>query len=91
MKRSLRILAAILVVAAIGFWVATGAHWGWNQSKVPKKTLDEITGIEQVTYEERFVAGFEFLGGATLAAGALLIASFFFRKKNTGGVEQTPV
>ena len=91
MKRSLRILAAILVVAAIGFWVATGAHWGWNQSKVPKKTLDEVTGIEQVTYEERFVAGFEFLGAAAVGAGGLLIASFFFRNKNTGGAKQTTV
>ncbi len=91
MRRKLRVLSAVVALAAIGFWIATGAHWGWNQSKVPKTTLDEVTGIEQVTYEDRFVAGFEFLGAAAVIAGALLIGSFFFRNKNTGGSKEIPL
>ena len=70
-----------MLVAAVGFWLAKGAHWGWNQSKVPKKTLDEVTGIEQVTYEDRFVPGFEFLGGTMIAVGTLFVGSFFFRRR----------
>ena len=81
MRKILRLLAAAILVAAVGFWLAKGAHWGWSQNKVPKKTLDEITGIEQVTYEDRFVPGFEFLGGAVIVTGALTVASFFFRNK----------
>ena len=83
MRRTLRLLAAAILVAAVGFWLAKGAHWGWNQSKVPKKTLDEVTGIEQVTYEDRFVPGFEFLGETAIATGVLFAASFFLRNKES--------
>ena len=77
----MRLLAAAILVAAAAFWLAKGAHWGWSQNKVPKKTLDEVTGIEQVTYEERFVPGFEFMGGTAIVVGTLLASSFFFRRK----------
>jgi hypothetical protein len=84
MKKALRILAAAVVVAAIAYWAMAGAHWGLDQNQVPKKTLDEVTGIEGVTYEKRFVPGAEFMGKAFTGAFVLLIASFFFRKKRTG-------
>jgi thymidine phosphorylase len=89
-KKVLRIIAVILVVAAAGFWLAAGANRGWTKTSVPKKTLDEVTGIEGVTYENKFVPGVDFLGAAVIGAGILAGASFFFRnKKQTHTPNQT--
>jgi hypothetical protein len=77
----LRVAAFVLLLGSAGFWALKGAHRGWSQHQVPVKQLDEITGIEFVTYEDRFVPGLEFLlGGAGLAAG-LAAASFFVSRK----------
>ena len=70
-------------MAAIGFWAASGANRGWTKTSVPKKTLDEVTGIEGVTYEKRFVPGVDFLGAAVLGAGILAGVSFLFRHNST--------
>jgi hypothetical protein len=44
------------------------------------KTLDPVTGIEGITYQQKFLPGVDFLGVAGGAAGVLAGASFFFRK-----------
>jgi hypothetical protein len=82
MKRPLQTIAALLALGALGCWVATGAHRGWTQTSVPKKTVDEVTGIEAVAYEKRFIMGVDLLGGAWLGAAVLAGASLLFHKKN---------
>ena len=82
MKKVLRIIAVILVVAATGFWLATGANRGWTKNKVEKRTLDEVTGIEGIAYEKKFVPGLDFLVEAAVGAGILTGASFFFQNKS---------
>jgi hypothetical protein len=82
-RTGLRVAALVLLLATVGFWAAKGAHTGWSQNQVPVKQTDEITGIEFVTYEKRFVPGIEFLGGGTgLAAGLFVVSLFFQRKTN---------
>jgi len=83
MRKTLRLLALAVVLAAAGMWLATGASRGWTKTSVAKKTLDEVTGLEGITYEKRFVAGLDFLGAAGLGAGVLAGASFLFRKPST--------
>jgi hypothetical protein len=83
-KKILRLLAATLIIGTLGYWAATGANRGWTKTSVPKKTLDEITGIEGVSYEKKFVPGADFLACAVAAAGVLALVSFFFRSKNAG-------
>jgi hypothetical protein len=80
MKRILILLALVVAVGGLGVWFATGAHRGWSQTSVQTMQLDEITGIETPVYEDRFVAGVDFLGAALLGAGALAASSLFFRK-----------
>lgn len=81
MRRTLRLLALALAVIGVGSWAATGASPGWTKTSVPVRTLDEITGIEAITYQDRFVPGVDFLG-ATLAAAAVLYGvSYRFRPK----------
>ena len=79
-RKIFRILALVLLVVAVGVWLATGASRGWSKTSVPIKKTDEVTGIIYDQYEKRFVAGVDFLGAALLGAGVLMAASFLFRK-----------
>jgi hypothetical protein len=84
MRKLLRILAVLIALGGLGFWLAAGANTGWTKNRVPKKTMDEVTGIEGVTYEERFVPGVDFVGATVLGAAAVAGISFVFgRKKKT--------
>jgi hypothetical protein len=83
MAKILRIIALMLALAAAGTWLATGANRGWTKTSVPKKTVDEVTGIEAVSYERRFVPGLDFLGAALLGASLLAGASFLFHNRHT--------
>ncbi len=66
--RILRFLGLVLLAGTVGSWALLGAHRGWSQNRVPVTQVDEITGIEYVTYEDRFVPGVDWLGaGGTLA------------------------
>jgi hypothetical protein len=80
-KTILRVLALILLVGAIGFWAASGANRGWTKTSVPVKTLDDVTGIEGVTYHKKFVPGVDFLAAAGAGAMVLVAVSFLFRTK----------
>ena len=83
MRTNLRVMALVLFVGTIGYWVAAGANRGWTRTSVPKKVVDEVTGIEGVTYEKKFVPGVEFPAVATGVALALTGISFLFRTKST--------
>jgi hypothetical protein len=82
MKKALRILALAVVLVAVAIWAATGANRGWTKTSVPVKTLDEVTGIEGITYQKKFLPGVDFLGAAGVGAIFLAGASFLFRNKN---------
>lgn len=83
MKRNLRVAALMLLVAATGVWLAAGANRGWTKTKISKKVLDEVTGIEGVTYENGFVPGIDFLGAAVVGTGILAGVSFLIRDNKT--------
>ena len=80
MKRVLQILALAVGFVAVLFWVTAGAQRGWSKTSIPVKSLDEVTGIEGITYKNRFVPGLDFIAAALLGAGSLAAASLFFRK-----------
>jgi TRAP-type C4-dicarboxylate transport system permease small subunit len=87
-KKTLRILAVILVLAFAGFWLASGANRGWTKTSVPVKTLDEVTGIEGITYEKKFVPGIDFL---TVGVGATVLlagVSFLFERNQTKSIKR---
>ena len=83
MRRALRLLAALVILAAVITWAATGANRGWTKTSVPVKTLDQVTGIEGITYQPKFLPGVDFLGAAFGGAVLLAGASFIFRKPKT--------
>jgi hypothetical protein len=81
-KKTLQLLAVLVLLAAGTTWLVTGANRGWTKTSVPIKTLDEVTGIEGITYQKKFLPGVDFLGAAFGVAGALAGTSLFFRNKN---------
>jgi hypothetical protein len=81
MKRALQILAVVVFLATVGTWLGTGANRGWTKTSVPVKTLDDVTGIEGISYQKKFLPGVDFLGAGALGAVALGGASLFFRKQ----------
>jgi hypothetical protein len=82
MKKTLLLLAALVVLSAGTTWLVTGANRGWTKTSVEVKTLDPITGIEGISYEKKFLPGVDFLGAAAVGAVALAGASLFFRKNH---------
>ncbi len=88
MSRRLRTLALFLALTASAAWLGTGAHRGWTKTRVPVKMVDEVTGIEGIEYQSRFVPGVDFLGASWLGAGLLAAASLLFRKPKN--LEPTP-
>ena len=82
MKATLRILAVILILGSPVYWAARGANRGWTKTSVPVKTVDEVTGIEGVTYQKKFVPGVDFLAVAEGAGIMLAGISFLFRTKH---------
>lgn len=89
MKRSLQMLALVLAAATFAWWLAAGGQRGWTKTSIPVKVVDEITGIEGVTYQQKFVPGVDFLGAGLLGAGALAAISLLIHNhtKTTTRIE----
>ena len=83
MKRTFKILALVVVLGAVGTWLVTGANRAWTKTEVQVKTLDEVTGIEGISYQKKFQPGVDFLGAAFGGAALLAGVSLFFRKPKT--------
>lgn len=81
MKRTLRIVALVLALAAAVLWLAAGANRGWTHTSVPVKTIDQVTGIEGIEYHKQFVPGLDFLAAALLGAALLGSMSLLFGNK----------
>ncbi len=81
MKRFFQVLAAVIALATVVVWLVAGANRGWTRTSVPVKSLDEVTGLEGITYQRKFVPGVDFLGAALLGAALLAGASLMFRNK----------
>lgn len=83
MKKTLRILAVILLATAGIIWAATGANRGWTRTSTAVKTVDAVTGIEGIEYHKQFVPGLDFLGAAIVGAAVLAGASLLSKKQPT--------
>jgi hypothetical protein len=83
MKRSLQIIALVLAVGGIALWAALGANRGWTRTQTQIKTLDDVTGIEGISYRSQFQPGLDLLGVNLGIAAALGIGSLFFRKPHS--------
>ena len=83
MKHKIQILALVLLLGTAGTWLVTGANRGWTKTSIAVKTPDEVTGIEGITYQKKFLPGVDFLGAGVLGALVLGGVSLLFRKPAT--------
>jgi len=56
-----RMLAGFFALFCFSFWAAAGWNRGWTKTQIPIKQVDEVTGIEFVTYKDHFMPGVELL------------------------------
>lgn len=75
-RKFLRVLAVLLAVFTLGFWLYAGANTGWTKTSVAETKIDPITEIEYQEYQSKFVPGVEFLFVNGLLALGLAAASF---------------
>jgi hypothetical protein len=90
LKTTLRLLALVVLIAANVWWLKAGASRGWTKTLVPVTTLDEVTGLQGITYERRVVPGLDLLGAAWVVALALGGTSFFFAPPHKTNTTQEP-
>lgn len=85
MKTALRLLALIVLIAAVVYWYAAGANRGWTKNKIQVEVIDEVTGIKGSVDQKKFVPGIDFLSIAVGGAFVLAAGSFVFgiKKRNT--------
>ena len=83
MKVALRLLALVVLIAAIAFWYAKGANRGWTKNKVQVQVVDEVTGITGTVDQKKFIPGLDFLSLAVGGAFVLAASSFLFQTKKT--------
>jgi hypothetical protein len=89
MKRRLQMVAAFVGLGIIITWACLGASRGWTRTEKEIKTVDEVTGIEGITYQKGFWPGVDFLGAGLIGAGVLAGVSFLFRSKSNSQQQQT--
>lgn len=75
----LRLVAGLLIVAVFVWWAINGAHIGWTMTQVPSTQVDEVTQLEYIAYEERFVPGLELLLAGVAIGTAIIAFTFFVR------------
>jgi hypothetical protein len=81
-KKALRILAVMVLLAAGVLWAAKGANCGWTKTNIKHETPDPVTGLTGVAYDMGFVPGVDFLAAAALAAGVMAGASLLVKSKD---------
>jgi len=80
MRAFLRLAALALLLGTVAWWFLAGRNSGWTKNQVGVWHVEELTGIQYVTYEKRFVPGVDLLvlsGGMALVLGA---GSFLVRR-----------
>jgi hypothetical protein len=75
-----RMLAAFLALFCFAFWAAAGWNQGWTKTQIPVKQVDEVTGIEFVTYRQHFMPGVELLSLGLFLCVVLAVITFIRRK-----------
>lgn len=82
MRTLLRVVALLVALAVLVFWLFGGPNTKWTKTQVPIREKDPVTGIEVDRWEKRFVPGIDFLAAGIGTAFIIACCSFFFRRPN---------
>jgi hypothetical protein len=78
-----RMLAGFMALFAFAFWAAAGWNKGWTKTQIAVKQIDEITGIEFVTYKDHFMPGVELFSLALFFCLTLFAITFIRHKSKS--------
>ena len=81
MKTALRVVALLIIIGTVAWWVYAGKNKGWTKNKVRVEKKDEITEIVYYEEEDRFIPGVDILAGGIGTGVVLLGLSLFGKKK----------
>ena len=70
MKKALRILAVLVLLAAGATWLATGAHRAGPKPAWPSRHSIRSPASRGISYQKKFIAGMDFLAGRDWLPGA---------------------
>lgn len=76
MRLLLRLLAVVVLLGSVIWWVQAGRHPGWTKNKVFVEKVDEITGISYPEAQDKLVPGVDVLASA--GALSLFLAGLSF-------------
>jgi hypothetical protein len=76
----LRGAGAFFVLYVICVWAAKGYNRGWTQDQIPVKHIDQVTEIEYIKYEKRFVPGLDVLAAGVTTGLVLFSVTFLGRR-----------
>ncbi len=74
-------LAILVTLVVSGYWWAKGAHMGWSQNLIPKVTIDEVTGLEHITYQSGYIPGIDLVAIGAASGLFLWLGSLFFGRR----------
>jgi len=81
MRNAVRAFALLVLLGTGMFWFSLGGTLGWTKTSVEVITVDPITEIEAVSYEDRLVPGVEVLA-VGVGAAVFLFAATLIRIPN---------
>ena len=80
MRTGFRLAALGVLTVTLALWFFGGPNLGWTKTSVAVPFKDDITGIDAVRWEQRFLPGLDFLAGGLVTSAVLLAISFAGRK-----------
>ena len=83
-----RMLAGFIALFCFAFWAAAGWNRGYTKTQIPVHHVDEITGIEFVTYKQHFMPGVELLALGLFIGLALFSITFIRRHPKSNAPAQ---
>ena len=83
LRHGLRLLAAVLFLGTLLWWIQAGRNPGWTKNQVAVPRFDEVAEISYMEYEKRFVPGVDLLAASSGIALVLGVLGFLPRRKKT--------
>ena len=82
LAKALRAVGLLLLAGGVIVWFAMGANTGWTKTYIEVAKTDDVTGIEYVEKNDKFVPGLDLLVPLAGAGLTCLLGSYLLRRKS---------
>jgi hypothetical protein len=88
MRTVIRFVALGIALVGLVFWFFGGPNLGWTKTQVALVRKDPVTELEYTEWQQNFVPGVDWLGGA-LGVAVLLFGASWLAKPRQRNSSQT--